>query len=80
LFEVFPKINLAKARLDLVLDAFFEEGDGVMGSCSWMRSVLDRGCDDIPIQIRATIHRDTMPPFLQGWRERVDIRQRLRLH
>ena len=73
-------INLAKACLDLVLNVHFEEGDGVLGSCSRVRPMIDRGRDDIPFPIRATIHWDTMPPLFQGWRERVDLCQGLRLH
>ena len=77
---VVPQIDLAEACFDLVFNVFLEEGNGVLGLRSWVGAVVNRGCDDIPFPIWTAVYRNPVPPFLQGWRERVDLGERLGLH
>ncbi len=78
--KFFLEIDLAESHLYLVFDVLLEEGDGVLGSFSRMGAVVHHGRDDVPGPIWATANRNPVPPFLQGWRERVDLRKRLGLH
>jgi hypothetical protein len=77
---VVPQIDLVEARFYLVFDVFLEEGNGVLGSWSWVGAVVDRGHDDVPVPLWAAVKRNPVPPFLQGWREQVDLGKRLGLH
>ncbi len=78
--KVVPQIDLAEARFDLVFNVFLEKGIGVLGSRSWVGAVVNRGCDDVSFPIWTAVHRNPVPPFLQGWRKRVDLAKRLRVH
>jgi hypothetical protein len=78
--KVVPQIDLAEAHFYLVIDVLLKEGNGVLGSCSWVGAVVNRGRDDVPVPIWAAVNRNPMPPFFQGWRERVDLGERLGLH
>jgi hypothetical protein len=73
-------MTLQKYGSPLVFNVFFEQGYCLGGACRWVRSSRDGCLYDVPGPVGATIYLNSMPPLFQGWRERVHIGQRLRLH
>ena len=75
-----PPIDIAETPLDFIFNVFCEEGNGVLGSCSRMGAVGNRSCDNVPLPIGTAVHRNSLLPNLHGWRKRVDLGKRLRMH
>ena len=80
LLQFLPWYHLAESSLPLVLNVFLEQGYSLVGARRWVRSSRNGGLDDLPGPVGPAIHLNSMPPLLQGWRERVHVCQRLRLH
>jgi hypothetical protein len=78
--KIIPPIDLAETPLDLIFDVFCKEGNGVLGSCSRMGAVGDRGFNNVPLPIGTAVHRNSLLPSLHGWHKQMYLGKRLRMH